>query len=193
MDKKNLILLIGASGSGKTALANILSEMYECRVVNSYTTRPKRYADEKGHTFINSFEFSKLKDLCAYAVFDGYEYGATKEQVDNSDIYIINPKGAVKFIKTYTEEMNGKTPLRVIILDAEKDTRLCRMIARGDSMEKATQRIANDNIEFSQDNIDKVEKICYNKNIPCFHLDGDDDLLVNANVILHYIKGKGII
>lgn len=189
----NLILLIGASGSGKTSLANILSEMYNCKVLNSYTTRPKRYADEKGHTFVNSFEFSQLKDLCAYAVFDGYDYGATKEQVDNSDIYIINPQGAVDFIKIYTEDMNGRTPLCTIILDTPKDTRLHRMIARGDSMKKAKQRVANDNIEFSQENIDKVETICYNKNIPCFHLDGNDDLLVNANVILHYIKRKGLV
>lgn len=189
----NLILLIGASGSGKTSLANILSEMYNCKVLNSYTTRPKRYADEKGHTFVNSFEFSQLKDLCAYAVFDGYDYGATKEQVDNSDIYIINPQGVVDFIKIYTEDMNGRTPLCTIILDTPKDTRLHRMIARGDSMKKAKQRVANDNIEFSQENIDKVETICYNKNIPCFHLDGNDDLLVNANVILHYIKRKGLV
>ena len=93
--KKDIIcLLVGPSGSGKTTIANKLSEEKGWKVLQSYTTRPKRYSNETGHIFVSEEEFEQYKnDLCAYTEFDGYKYWATNQQVDESEIYIIDPAG----------------------------------------------------------------------------------------------------
>ena len=43
-----LFLIVGASGSGKTTIANTLEERYGYKQIQSYTTRPKRYETECG-------------------------------------------------------------------------------------------------------------------------------------------------
>lgn len=70
-------------------------------MLNSYTTRPKRTPDEVGHTFVSTEEFNKLVNLVGYTKFNGYEYCATQEQVNNSDVYVIDPAGVEYFLKTY--------------------------------------------------------------------------------------------
>ena len=60
MKNKFLILLIGESGSGKTTLANQLNKQYGLKILNSYTTRPKRYEDESGHVFITEEEAEQI-------------------------------------------------------------------------------------------------------------------------------------
>jgi hypothetical protein len=47
--KKPLILLCGKSGSGKTTVADLLQSKYGLKQLESYTTRPQRKADERGH------------------------------------------------------------------------------------------------------------------------------------------------
>lgn len=74
---KNIYLIVGPSGSGKTMVANRLEEKYRLKQVLSYTERPPRFEGEGGHTFVTPEKFDKLKNLCAYTVFDGHRYGAS--------------------------------------------------------------------------------------------------------------------
>lgn len=90
---KNIYLIVGPSGSGKTMVANRLEEKYRLKQVLSYTERPPRFEGEGGHTFVTPEEFDKLKNLCAYTVFDGHRYGVPAEMVEVSDIYVIDPAG----------------------------------------------------------------------------------------------------
>ena len=90
MKDKYIVLVVGESGSGKSTICNLLTTRYGLKQVESYTTRPMRYEGESGHTFVNDAEFDALDNMCAYTVFDGYKYGATQEQVDNADLYVID-------------------------------------------------------------------------------------------------------
>ena len=65
---KGIYLIVGKSGSGKTTLVNKLRK-YGYASVESYTTRPKRFKNETGHTFITEEEFDQLKDICAYVKY----------------------------------------------------------------------------------------------------------------------------
>ena len=87
-------LILGRSGSGKSTVVKYLQNQYHYKPLLSYTTRPKRYPEEEGHIFITkSEEVPLLKDIVAETYFDGYHYFATKEQLNNSDLYIIDPIG----------------------------------------------------------------------------------------------------
>jgi guanylate kinase len=131
---------VGASGSGKTTITNALVREYALTVVSSYTTRPPRYEGEEGHIFVTDEDFDSLKDICAQTLYDGYRYCATKQQIDNSDLYVIDPAGVQYFLQTYTGE---KKPVVLHIVSDESE-RITRMKARGDTDEQIERRLSQD-------------------------------------------------
>ena len=126
-------------------VANRLEEKYRLKQVLSYTERPPRFEGEGGHTFVTPEEFDKLKNLCAYTVFDGHRYGVPAEMVEVSDIYVIDPAG-VAYMK---EHYSGKKGVKVIGLFAAEEVCKRRMRARGDSKEAVNERLAHDRTAFA--------------------------------------------
>ena len=155
MKDKYIVLIVGESGSGKSTICDELTKRYGLKQVESYTTRPRRSENEGGRTFISDEEFDKLEDICAYTYFDGYRYCATREQIDNSDLYIIDPRGIEYFIKEY----NGRKIPMVVYIYADKRTRRKRMANRGDKEHKIRQRIAHDESAFA--NVDEYTMYRY--------------------------------
>ena len=98
----NIYLIVGCSGSGKTTIVNALEEKYGLRSIQSYTTRPKRSENETGHTFISDEEYDKLENIVACTEFCNYKYCATAEQIDENDLYVIDPTG-VESLKSFYE------------------------------------------------------------------------------------------
>ena len=149
---KNIFLIVGCSGSGKTAITEKLEELYHLKSIQSYTTRTPRYDGETGHTFISNDEFDKLTDMVAYTEFAGNRYCAIAEQVENNDLYIIDPKGVDFFMKAYK---GSKTP-KIIFISSNLTTRYERMVGRAETKGKSHQeaiessltRIVNDAEEF---------------------------------------------
>lgn len=137
---KPLILLVGQSGSGKTTVANTLEEKYGCKQLESYTTRPKRSDNEKGHVFISDEEFSKLENIIAYTEYNGFKYCATAEQIDNSDVYVIDIDG----VKTLLDKYNTDRFIYIFYLSSTVATRIDRMIDRGDHDTSILSRLHND-------------------------------------------------
>ena len=68
---KVLLVLLGESGTGKTTIANELRNKYNMKVLQSYTTRPKRDENEDGHTFVSLGEYLLLKDKVAENKYSG--------------------------------------------------------------------------------------------------------------------------
>ena len=150
---KYIILLIGKSGTGKSTLAKELKDRYGLKELVSYTDRPMREGEcqFKGHIFISPSEMdSMLKDfedkIIAKTVFDGYRYFALQEQVDNSDIYVIDIDG----VKFFNEHYKGKKIPIVIGLDVPGLERRARMLLRGDSEEDVKKRTAHDTEAFKE-------------------------------------------
>ena len=144
-DKERIYLLVGRSGSGKSSVADYMEDTYGWNVLQSYTTRPPRYKNERGHRFISLQEFNKLKNKCAYTFFAGYEYCATSDQVDKSDIYIIDPAGVEYFIKQYR---GTKYPVCVVLNLSSEDAKK-RLLRRKDvTGEDIEARLENDEKTF---------------------------------------------
>lgn len=149
---KSIYLIVGASGSGKTAITEKLEELYHLKSIQSYTTRPPRYDGETGHTFISNEEFDELTDMIAYTEFAGNRYCATSEQVENNDLYVIDPNGADFFLKAY----KGKKTPKIIYIDSDLNVRYERMVKRAEekgdtfitAVDKALSRIKIDVVEF---------------------------------------------
>ena len=96
-----MIVILGRSGRGKDTCAKYLTDKYGLTQVKSYTTRPKRGENEDTHIFINKSEVNNyINDMAAYTKIGEYEYFATKTQVQENDIYIIDPKGLYELKKT---------------------------------------------------------------------------------------------
>lgn len=136
---KPLYLLIGRSASGKTTIANILEEKYDYKSISSYTTRPPRYDGEEGHIFVDDAVFDQLGELAGFVEYNGYRYGTTMQQVDEADIYVIDPIGAEYLLDKYTDR-----PICIIYFDASIPTRIHRMVDRGDSDNAIIRRLLQD-------------------------------------------------
>lgn len=136
MTNNKIICLVGASGSGKTTIAEAV-QRDEVKVLPSYTTRPMRSPDETGHIFVDNFD--EIRDeLAAYTVFNGYEYGATHEQVDAHQIYVIDPSGV-----EYMQKTRPRDSFVVVWIHASEDARFSRM-EKERGREKAKERIEHD-------------------------------------------------
>ena len=167
---KVITLIVGRSGSGKTSVVNKLEEKYGLTSVCSYTTRPKRYEDEQGHIFVNTNQMPLRDEMVAYTYFNHNHYWATSEQVDNADLYVIDPKGIEYFKRKY----NGNK--KVIVVEIYQTPYICqkRMEQRGDNTYNITSRLINDNVEFAN----------FKKDITVIN----NDLETTADTIYNYIK-----
>lgn len=136
---KELILIVGKSGSGKSYLANIL----KLNQVISRTTREKRLneIDKVDKYFVTKKEFlkdKKNKNIIAETYINNNFYWATYKDLINKKYYIIDPKG-VKYMKE-----NTKFSISVIYIKCPIYKRIYRMYKRGDSIFRIFQRIIND-------------------------------------------------
>ena len=139
---KYIYLLIGESGSGKTTIADRLSSDLGLKQLWSYTTRKPRYDGERGHIFVD--ELDPRAKCVAYTKFDGNHYWATQQQIEENDVYVVDPDGLLYFMLRYDGE---KIPV-VFFIDTTTHTRRKRLRKRGDSRAQIRQRIRHDKIAF---------------------------------------------
>ena len=145
---KPIVLLAGKSGTGKTTLAEELEIQLGLKAIPSYTTRPKRSPDEKGHTFITDEEFNRLEDILAYAETGSAKYAVTKEMFEDEQysIYVIDSTG-IEYLK---EHYKGDRKWYVAYIATPLMQRFNRMIARQNDIEFAVERIEHDAVEFQR-------------------------------------------
>ena len=137
-------LICGKSGSGKTTILNRLENDYGLIQLQSYTTRLPRYEGERGHLFVSKKEFDLLYPRVAYTIYNGFEYCATIEQVNESDLLTIDPCGIDFFKKSYI----GEKKVKIVYILVSEEERIARMRKRGDCEEYILKRIVYDEQAF---------------------------------------------
>lgn len=145
MLSNTIALFVGPSGSGKTTIANYLCSSMGMTQLDSYTTRPPRHIGEPGHIFVTEEEFDQLTDMVGFTLFNGHRYCATSQQVDESDIYVIDVNGVEYFKRAYT----GKKTIKVFYFTVPEAKVIQRMLGRGDSYAAVMERIRNDDEMFA--------------------------------------------
>ena len=141
-ENKILVLLLGKSGTGKTTVSFKLKEKHNWSLVDSYTTRPARFDGEPGHVFVSEAEFNRLprEEMMAYMHYRGYQYGSTSKQLNNADLYVVEPSGYQDVIQKY----HGTRKIVPIILSADSSTIKDRMRKRGTTEKEIQDRLKQD-------------------------------------------------
>ena len=153
-----MVVLAGASASGKTEVAKVLAKTYGITKVVTTTTRDKRTGEVDGvdYFFVTKEKFEKmiLEDkFVEYTLYNGQMYGSTKDQIADDKCVVIDPAGLRSYIALNNDS------IVTFYLEADEETRHRRMIARGDSPDKIKSRIENDRIAFKKENIAKVDYV----------------------------------
>ena len=138
-----LFCFVGRSSSGKTTIANMMSENGYTQIA-SYTTRSPRYEGEKEHTFVSDEEYDKLEDIMAETLYNGHRYCTTLEQIKNADIYVVDPPGVRTLLRNYDKIERS---IHVLYFDADVCNRIQRMRQRGDSDAQIISRLLYDEAE----------------------------------------------
>ena len=151
-----MIVLSGASASGKTEAAKMLMGKYGVQKAITTTTRPMRIHEVNGrdYFFVSKEQFEKLIQedrFVEHTVYNGNYYGSTKDQIANDRVVVIDLEG----LKSYSR-LNDKR-IVTFYLDTCEDIRYKRMLERGDKEEDAKRRIENDRRLFAKNNIPQVD------------------------------------
>lgn len=118
--------------------------------VVSYTTREKREGEIDGreHYFITkerAKEILESSDILAYTKIGEYEYFTTKQQLKDSNIYIIDPKGI-----EYLKESNPDLNIKVIYISIPDNIREERCKNRSDYDTAYKKRYESENEQFTK-------------------------------------------
>ncbi|WP_334330336.1 guanylate kinase [Companilactobacillus sp. HBUAS59699] len=149
MDKK-IIVITGASGTGKTTISQYLKKKYHIPPVLTHTTRAPRAGEVDGvdYHFETDETFAKNHYL-EQVEYSGFHYGSSEESLNQTwkkvDIasIVVDTAGAISYKKKY-----GDAAV-VIFLEVDLETVAQRLHDRGDASERLIKRINSE--EFKRD------------------------------------------
>ena len=151
-----MIVLSGASASGKTEAAKMLMAKYGIQKAITTTTRTMRVheVDGRDYFFVSKEKFNQLikeDKFVEYTNYNGNYYGSTKDQIANDRVVVIDLEG----LKSYSR-LNDKRIVTFYLSTCE-EIRYKRMLERGDKEEDAKRRIENDRKVFDNNQIPDVD------------------------------------
>lgn len=151
-----MIILVGASASGKTEVAKKLGEIFNVKKVVTHTTRAMRAGEINGldYHFVSLEEFMTLKGQGHFIETTKYNdnyYGTSKDEIANDKVLIVDPAGLESF-----KQLNDPKIIS-FFMHASRDVRYERMLMRGDEKNNAKNRIALDDAKFDPKIIEGID------------------------------------
>lgn len=155
---KKIIVLLGASATGKDTVAKHISEKYNIPMAISYTTRPMRSNETQGveYYFISDgemhekFKNGEVIEHTSYYIQSedvSYTYANVIEEFEKGDyvLTILNPHGLYQFNKS-----QYKDNLVSIMLNCDDRVRLVRSLNRDENVNvnEVLDRFRRDELDF---------------------------------------------
>ncbi len=137
-----IVALCGASGSGKSTVAELIQKELGLKNALKCTTRKKRNDRDTDYVFTDEpgfFEKVRRGELIEFVYYHGNFYGILTPH----DECLVNcePTGAVHVRKwAFTHGVES----RLVYLDCPEEVRKARMTGRGDFVESVEERVAAD-------------------------------------------------
>ena len=99
-----MIVLVGASASGKTEVTKVLAKKYDFKKFITHTTRPIRQGEinDVDYHFVTKQKFEELikQDyFIEYTIYNGNYYGTWKKEIDDNKVVAIDINGLNSFKK----------------------------------------------------------------------------------------------
>jgi guanylate kinase len=153
-----MLILVGASASGKTEIAKILIKDYGYEKMVTTTSRAPRDGEVDGvdYHFISRKRFEQriLHDrFLEYIEYNGNFYGTPKDGADKNKVLIVEPEGANKI---YEHQIPDTV---IILLQTSEQTRKERMLERGDNLIQVLDRLEKDDFHFDKHNLTHIDFI----------------------------------
>lgn len=153
-----MLILVGASASGKTATALNLQKRYGLIKAVTTTTRQMRDGENNGvdYFFVSKEEFEKrLNDnkFVEHSIYNNNYYGCGKDQVSDNKVIVLDPNGVKSF-----QNLHDKRVISILLI-CNAETRKQRMQLRGDQSGKIIERLTNDVEDFSSEKTSNVDFI----------------------------------
>lgn len=127
-----IIVLLGASGSGKSTIEKELATYHGFEKIISYTTRQPRENEENGkdYYFVDNNTFREVMSRDLFAEHDEYSqnrlYGTLKsDYVDGDKVVVLTPNGLRQLKKNCPNE-----DILTVLVEASLGTRIKRYIDR---------------------------------------------------------------
>lgn len=151
-----MIVLVGASASGKTELAKTLYQTYGYSKCVTTTTRQPREneIDGKDYHFVTRQYFQMLIKQDAFYEVTHYNdniYGIQKKDVNVNGVVIVDPNGANTLVSKAAEDVF------VVYVETNKETREKRMKLRGDSQDAIAIRLDTDDHIFDKNAFIRID------------------------------------
>ena len=149
-----MLVLVGPSASGKSAIVKCLESKYGIKKFITCTTRDKRVNEVNGvdYYFMTKEEFNERynnNEFIETVYYNGNYYGTLKKEAGVNKVVILEPQGLQIFLKC----IDG---IFSVFLRTDESILKDRMIGRGDSLLDVNKRLENDKILFSKEQLANV-------------------------------------
>ena len=156
-----MLVLVGASASGKTEIAKIIIRKNNFSKMVTYTTRAKRPGEIEGvdYHFIDENRFKEKQaadDFIETTIYNTNHYGTAFSETGRKKVLIVNVEGA--------NSLYDKIPndLVIFLMHSPEKEREARILKRGDSEASARVRLKKDTALFRRDRLTHVDYIVEN-------------------------------
>ena len=174
-----MILLLGASASGKTEIAKYLFRRYQMVKAITHTTRPMRVGERQDvdYHFVSKERFLEMKKLDKFVettLYNDNYYGCSKDECGDDKCIVLDPSGIKNFLAL------NNPHIVTFFLNASPEVRKKRMESRGDDASSIERRLIGDSKTFAKENLPKVD----------YELDVDNDSVENLGDKIYVLYQK---
>lgn len=157
-----MLVIVGASASGKTQCARHLMEQYGYRKAITTTTRPPRIDEQAGvdYHFVDAPTFTLLEAQNAFVettTYHHHRYGLQKKDAHPHHIVIVDPNGANALHAALGSQVT------IVLIQSASHLRRARMHKRGDEARAMEERLIQDDALFAPERFTHIDAVLDNE------------------------------
>lgn len=147
---KNIYVLTGMSGVGKTTIINELSKTGLFIYPKMYTTRPVRERIKDGKIHVTEEDYKNISSKVVEFCYNQYKYAITDKEVQRANIFDLAPSG----FRSLQENYNGPKKIVIIYIWIDEKERINRMKKREENEQNILSRLEYEKSEYN--NIEEI-------------------------------------